>query len=292
MRLPHEEEGRAVIRRELADELQVATNLLNLATVVFTSDRQLAHEAALDDRVKGLGLALLAKAAKQYRGVGELVTLGLGDIADGVTRMLYETMLAAHFLLLDNVRLEQNGKPLAPVPGKPLDRDLRVTMYLANGTFSAQKHYKSISDHPEMLSALGQQARQEVDQDALRWEADLGPEWTKRVRSQKFAGVSILDLARSLGFGQLHAAIYGPQSGSVHASDGLSHMAGDDLTGEIRFVVSVSTDDVAITLRHASTLLWKVLEVANDQLGLGLEKELSALLARISAMRLTTAADQ
>ncbi len=79
-----------------------------------------------------VGLGLLAKACKQYRAVGAMVELGLGDVADSIARMMFESMLAIHFVLRAEVNLTRDGVPVGPVPNRPLTTRLRTSLYLAN----------------------------------------------------------------------------------------------------------------------------------------------------------------
>ena len=99
MRLPHEDEIRAVIRERLEPELSLASKILDLAVGIYTSGRPILPDNGLDDFVVIVALGLVAKGCKQYRAIGELVEIGLAEVADSNARMLFETMLAVNFIL-------------------------------------------------------------------------------------------------------------------------------------------------------------------------------------------------
>lgn len=115
MQLPYEDEVRLEIQAKLKPELDLASEILDLGTGIFTSDREMQLGPGLDDFVIAIGLGLVAKACKQFRAIGHLVEMGLGDDADGVARMLFETMLAASFILRRRVSLKRNGARVPPV---------------------------------------------------------------------------------------------------------------------------------------------------------------------------------
>jgi Family of unknown function (DUF5677) len=138
MWLPDEDEFRKLIKTRLKSELDIASEILNLATGIFTSGGPMNQGDGLDDLVEIVALGLVAKACKQYRAIGELVVMGLGEVADSNARMLFETMLATDFILCRQVTLKQNGKSVSSIKDKPLTTWFRTTLYLAKGAFDDQ----------------------------------------------------------------------------------------------------------------------------------------------------------
>lgn len=133
---------------------------------------------------------------------------------------------------------------------------------------------------------MSKEARTEILRQATEWEKEIGPEWTKRLK-EGYAGVRIINLAESLGFGQLYHSVYRITSPGVHAGDATGHIRlDDDPESECRFTVAPSTDGIANTLKFASLLLIKILEVAEEPLGLGLKERNEELLADVEGMRI------
>lgn len=281
MRLPHEDEVRAVIRKRLAPELKIASAILDLGTGIYTSGSPMKPGKGLDDFVVIVALGLVAKACKQFRAIGEMVELGLGEVADSNARMLFETMLAVHFILRPRVILRRDGKKLAAIKGKPLTTKFRTSLYLANDAFNGRKLANGLLATLGLKRQMSKEARTEILKQATEWETEIGPDWTKRLK-EGYAGVKIVSLAESLGFAQLYHSIYRITSGGVHAADATGHIRlDDDPKAEWRFRAAPGTDGIANTLKFASLLLIKVMEAADERLGLMLKERKDKLLGRV-----------
>jgi Family of unknown function (DUF5677) len=285
MRLPHEDKVRFTIRKGLKPELEIAAAILDHAVGVYTSGTPMKPGKALDDFVVIVALGLIAKACKQYRAIGEMVHLGVGEVADSNCRMLFETMLAVHFILRPRVILKREGKKLAAVKGKPLTTKFRTSLYLASGAFNGRKTANGYLTTPGLKRQMSKKARTEILRQATEWETEIGSEWAKRLK-EGYAGVNIFNLADSLGFGWLYISIYRITSGGVHAADAIGHVhLDDDPDAEWRFAVAPSDDGIALSLKFASLLLIKILEAADERLGLGLKKKNEKLLGEVKGMR-------
>lgn len=286
MRLPHEDDVRAVVRERLEPELRLAAHILELGTGIYTSGTPLKPDKGLDNFVIVVALGLVAKACKQYRAIGEMVELGLGEVADGNSRMLFETMLAAHFILRPRVILKRDGKKLPAIKGKPLTTKFRTGLYLASDAFNGKKLAIGLLATPGLKRQMSKEARTEILRQATEYEKEIGPDWTKRLKDG-YAGVKIISLAESLGFGQLYHSVYRITSGGVHAGDAIGHICLEDDPGaEWRFAAAPSTEGIANTLKFASLLLIKILEVAEQRLGTGLKERNEKLLAEVEGMRI------
>jgi len=286
MRFPHEDAVYTVIRKRLKPELKIASDILDLATGVYTSGTPMNPGKGLDDFVVVVALGLVAKACKQYRAIGEMVGLGLGEVADSNARMLLETMLAVHFLLRPRVILKKNGKKLPAIKDKPLTTKFRTSLYLASDAFNRRKLANGLLATPGLKRQMSKAARTEILSQATEWQTEIGTDWTKRLK-EGYAGVKVIDLAESLGFGQLYHSIYRIASGGVHAADATGHIRmDDDPEAEWRFRAAPGTDGIANTLAFSSLLLIRILEVADERLGLGLKERNEKLLAEVKAMRI------
>jgi hypothetical protein len=286
MRLPHEDKVRAVIQKRLAPELKIVSTILDLGTSIYTSGTPMKPDKGLDDFVVIIALGLIAKACKQFRAISEMVELGLGEVADSNARMLFETMLAVHFILRPRVILKRDGKKLAAIKGRPLTTKFRTSLYLASDAFNGRKLANGLLATPGLKRQMSKEVQTEILKQATEWETEIGPDWTKRLK-EGYAGLKIVSLAESLGFGPLYHSIYRITSGGVHAADATGHVRlDDDPKAEWRFQAAPGTDGIATTLKFASLLLIKVLEVADERLGLGLEERKDKLLVEVEGMKI------
>src|SRR5262245_2219157 len=105
MLLAGEEEIRRDIRRKLAPEFLIASEIFFSARHCLRDGNSVHTDQDKTPLVCSTGIGLLAKAAKQFRAITELVSIGFDDPAVGVTRMLFETMLATYFILQKEVVL-------------------------------------------------------------------------------------------------------------------------------------------------------------------------------------------
>lgn len=287
MQLPLEDKVHQHIRLELKPELDLATEILELGTGVFTSGTPMHPGDGLDDYVVITGLGLVAKACKQYRAIGMLVEAGLAEVADSNARMLLETMLAVNFILRRTVILKENGVKVRSVPGKLLTTRFRTSLYLANNAFNERKFVRSTLETPGLRRKIPVTKLNHINRIAADWETEIGAEWTKRLKKKGYSGVSVKDLAESLGYGQLYATTYRLSSAGVHASDASSHVQiDDDLDGEWRFYAVSSSAGVARILGFASLMLVMIVQAANNRLGLSLKEKTDELLVRAQQMRL------
>jgi Family of unknown function (DUF5677) len=286
MRLPHEDKVRGVIRKRLEPELKIASAILDLGTGIYTSGTPMKPGKGLDDFVVVIALGLVAKACQQYRAIGEMVELGLSEVADSNARMLFETMLAVHFILRPRVILKRDGKKLAAIKGKPLTTKFRTSLYLASDAFNGRKLAHGLLATPGLKRQMSKEVRTEIVRQATEWETEIGPDWAKRLK-EGYAGVKVINLAESLGFERLYHSIYRITSGGVHATDATGHIRlDDDPKAEWRFGAAPSTDGIANTLKFASLLLIKIFEVADERLGLGLKERNEKLLGEVEGMRI------
>jgi hypothetical protein len=286
MRLPYEDDVRGVIRERLNAELELGSRILDLGIRIFVSGKRIQPGAGVDDSVVVVALGLIAKACKQYRAIGELVEMGVGEVADSNARMLFETMLAAHFLLRRRISLKQNGKKIADVKGKPLTTKFRAELYLANDAFNGRKFVRGLADTPGLKRKIGGKNRAVIEKAATDFETEIGPEWTRRVKERGYAGINVKDLAESLGYGQLYPSIYRITSAGVHATDSTDFIHLDeDTESSVRFSVSARTEGVANTLKFASLVFLNIIEAAETRLGLGLKKSGDELMEEVKRMR-------
>src|SRR5262245_40124000 len=132
MRLPGEDELRNHIQKNLASEFLVATELMNRGISIIEPMVHARPKESMEHAELWLSLGIVLKACRQYRGILALAELSLGDVAESNCRMILETMLAAHWLMLPTVTLKKNGVPMPDVPGYPLTGLFRTKLYIAH----------------------------------------------------------------------------------------------------------------------------------------------------------------
>jgi len=127
-------------------------------------------------------------------------------------------MLAIQFLLQYRIKLrDAKGHLIKEIRGKPLTARLRAGLFNANSTFESERMDTEFGNTPSLKHYVGKfGAAANIIRKA---ESRIGPEWTKRLRaSRTYSGVSLKDLAVTLGVGELYATHYRVSSWAVHAS--------------------------------------------------------------------------
>lgn len=287
MNLPNESKVRSVIEERLRPEFSLASEILATATRLFAPGSQVTLSAELPDLVFVNSMALLAKACKQYRAIGELAALGLGEPCDSLSRMLFETMLAVMFVLREKVVLQENGKEIGIIDGKELTAMFRCQLYAANEAIQCRKVVGAFMKIPALRDQIPESSRAKLDADAAEYERVIGPEWTKRVEKRGYAGVNVLNLASSMGMEQVYASVYKIASGGVHAADAMSHVGGI-MEGEPDFSFRVSPDPASIpnSLCFASMAMVQIIEEVDNRFTFGLKETTEALSQKTGTMRL------
>jgi hypothetical protein len=286
MHLPGENELRDFIRAELAAELQVASDLLDLGTGIFQPTVRPVPKDAMDHLEAWMCLGIVAKACRQYRGIVALVEIALGDVADSNGRMLAETMLAAEFLMRPTLILKRGKKPLPEVPGYPLTTAFRTKLYLAHDAASTLKTLREMVKHREIDAEEGARTVALAEQQAKEGADEIGPEWARRQKeSGSYSGISVLDLAESIDMPFLYHAFYRPASAGVHGTDARKYVEPKERSdGGITFSACSTAKGVAEALTFSSLVLLEVLNVTNQRFGLGLDEKLSNLAPRVQRM--------
>jgi hypothetical protein len=200
-----------------------------------------------------------------------MVELGLGDGADSLARMMFEAMLAIHFVLRAEVNLTCNGVPFDPVPNRPLTTRLRTSLYLANEAINGRRLVRGLLKTPRLENQVPPEIRVTIEQHATEWEGGIGKEWAAQITNARgYAGVSVQHLAESLGFAELYPSVYRISSSGVHAANAASLIdLDDDAEDGVRFSASSNTDGIANALGFASLMLTNVIMLANHRLGSG-----------------------
>jgi hypothetical protein len=181
MKLPAEDELSEHIRSELAAEWQLAQEVLAVGTDLLKNDLTLNTDQPPTDDEVWLSLGIVSKACRQYRAIGALVDLGLGEVAMSNCRMLIETSLASLFLMMPQVQLRRGGKPFAEVPYFPSTTAFRAQLYVANDALSLEKTVRMMHEEGCLTKPDPQATIDEAAKLADEVCAPIGPEWRMRL---------------------------------------------------------------------------------------------------------------
>ena len=287
MKLPNEDDLREHIRSEMAAEFQLSAEVLGVGTGLLENHLTMNTDQPPTYDELWLSLGIVAKGCKQYRAVGAMAELGLGDVAKSKCRMLIETSLAGLFLMMPEVTLKQGGKPLPPIPGYPLTTAFRTQLYVANDALSMEKFLRGMHEAGSLTGPDPQATVDHAAKFAAEMCAPIGPDWTRRLKgSHSFSGLNIHDLADSFDRRGDYAEFYRPANPGVHGADARRSMSlnrGED--GSIGFSFPTTCEGVADSLKLASHAFLDVLQVASLRYGLGLEQRTGALRQRIRQMK-------
>jgi hypothetical protein len=287
--LPFEDQGRAEVEADHHKELAESRDLLRLALEMIGSDGQgglripAEPVPGVTDRARSLALGLFAKACKQFRGIIILAERGFGGEVIVLTRSLFETTLAMNFIMNEVVALKREGKPFDPDPSRPLDTDFRTLLYCAHSAFTQGKRYRQWGERPELRPSMGLRGTPETiaAQTAAARDA-VGERWWEALKGGQ-AGLSVRNLADSLGVLSYYLVIYGDQSEVAHAGDGLMHFDVEDDANRGSLDLCPSPEGVGGLLRLAGLVFLGTLTGIHNRLKFGdaVDKKLDGCAARL-----------
>ena len=280
--LPFEDRARQDVEADYAKELAESRELLQLALCMIGSDGQGGLKvpsvpiSGVTDRTRSLALGLYAKSCKQFRGISILGERGFGGEVTVLTRALFETTLALNFIMNETVALLRGRKAFDPDPSRPLTTDFRALLYGARAAFVEEKRHKQWSERPELLSSMHLRGDQQtIAAQTTGARRAVGEKWWGALKGGQ-AGLSVRDLADSLGVLSYYLVIYGDQSEVAHAGDGFMHFDLDDDGGWLDLAPSPA--GIGDLLRLAGLVFLGCLTGIHNRLNFGPEAE-SALNA-------------
>jgi hypothetical protein len=231
--LPFEDRARKELETACPKDLADCRELLELALRMIGSTGQSRLQipqtpVGVTDRAKSLALGLYAKACKQFRGIIILAERGFGDEVTVLTRALFEATLAMNLIMNETVALKREGKPFDPDPSRQLTTDFRALLYWARAAFVQAKRYKQWSGDPGLspsIHLLGVQSQ--IAAQTAQAKGAVGEKWWEALNGGQ-AGLSIRNLADSLGVLSYYICVYSDQSEVAHAGDAFMHFDLDD----------------------------------------------------------------
>jgi hypothetical protein len=290
--LPFEDDVRQEIEVNARKELSEARELLRLALDMLGSDGNgnlkipSTPVPGVGDWARSMALGLYAKACKQFRTIILVAEAGFGGEVTVLTRALFETALALEFLMKQQVVLKREGAAVDIDPSRPLTTDFRAQLYGARAALVAEKQLKEWGARPELkgsMKLLGDPGT--IAAQAAAAKAAVGEAWWKALRKGQ-AGLTVKDLADSLGVTPYHVMVYGDQSEVAHAGDAFRHfdLAADESHGLLD--LSPSPDGIGGRLHLASLVFLGCLTSVHNRLRFGqaVDAALDAFAARLGVV--------
>jgi Family of unknown function (DUF5677) len=287
--LPFEDRAQQDVEADHHNDLVESRELLQLALDMIGSDGRgnlrIPAEPVLGvtDQARSLALGLYAKACKQFRSIIILAERGFRGEVTVLTRSLFETTLAMNFIMNESVALKRDGKAFDPDPSRPLTTDLRALLYGAHAVFTEAKRSRQWSERPELKSSMGLRVDPKViaAQTAAAKTA-VGEKWWEALKGGQ-AGLSVRNLADSLGVFSYYLMVYGDQSEVAHAGDGFMHFDLEDDGEHGSLDLSPSPVSIGGLLQLACLVFLGALTGIHNRLKFGdaVDKKLDAFAARL-----------
>ena len=264
--LPGENEFADKVRQELAEVFMVGQALLELAVDIVSRRLPTVSMQVQTDNTFAYraGHALCIKACKSFRSSLLLAEVGASNDLTIMSRSMFETYVAASFVLRDHVALNLPG-----VDDAALTSNDRARLYLAFGfinKYEELKKHKADPDTSQVLAAIDPKPFADNANDAAN---DVGQAWAERFRKhpKTYSGLNLRELSRKLGPEYLgwYMAVYGKQSKSVHAYDFQKHSFLSNPEGRILARWFPPVDEVQRLFGINGLMLWGCLELLNKQ---------------------------
>jgi len=198
------------IRSNHIELFELSEEIFNAAITLITDRKiDLRKARGVGSLTHNVSIGVYNKICKLFRGIYLLAGSGMSREADILARSQFEAVLAYYFLMKPRLTLRQNGKKLDPVPGKSLTTKFRTSLYLARRAFESLRKVEYYARTPGFKQFAKKFNKATLKTNAERWEAKIGPEWTKRLkRTRMYSGVKLKDLATSLGLNGAYDAAY------------------------------------------------------------------------------------
>ena len=287
--LPFEDRARQEVEADHHKELAECRELLRLAMEMIGCDSSGNLDIPsmpvpkVGDAARSLALGLYAKACKQFRTIILVGEAGFAGEMTVLTRSLFETALTLEFLLKERVVLKMDGGEVDIDRSRPLTTDFRALLYAARIALITEKRFKEWGECPELkgsMATLGDP--HDIAAQVAAARSAVGEAWWKALKKGP-AGLTVKDLAESLGVRGYHLMIYGDQSEVAHAGDAFRHfeVAEDESNGHLD--LSPSPEGIGGGLRVACLVFLGCLTSVHNRLQFGpaVDSALDAFAAQL-----------
>lgn len=264
--LPGEKEYAEQVQQELAEVLTVGHALLELAVDIIDQRHPKVSRQDRTDKIIAyrVGHALCIKACKSFRSSLLLAEVGASNDLTIISRSMFETYVAASFILRDHVALDLPG-----VDDTVLAPNDRARLYVAFGVINKYEELKKHKSDPVTAQVLAGIVPKPFADAANAAANDVGPDWAERLRKspRTYSGLRLGTLSSKLGPDILgwYMAIYGEQSKSIHATDFPKHAIYSKSEGRFLARWFPSIDEVQQLVGFNGLMLWGCLELLNKQ---------------------------
>src|SRR5271157_1883826 len=275
--LPEESRVKACLSSHLAQELELARDLLSFGVMALKSASLDNSSLSHDSVVTVVGLYV--KVTVTFRAILHLSESGFDRSALPLSRSLYESCLNLVFLVRHRVSLfhfnDSKSSPKTPLQlhGKTLTPSFRTALYNAWCVLWDEKDAESWKRTPGLRRA-GKRVFKKLMNIDNPYVDQIGPAWEKWIRGKNTCvGLSIADFAASLGraFRTWHRSVYAGDSKSVHQSDMLDYLdlAEEDAAFQPRWFTS--PDSVRDVLHRAATIYLCCIEEMHKRFDFGVQ---------------------
>lgn len=221
--------------------------------------------------------------------------MGLAEDASIITRALFESNLALHFILKPRMPLKENGRKVSAPRGnqaqlcpgcrhvikrampalklKKLDTTARAKLYVAFNCIEREKEldaYLNKGMH-DTAAVLGDE--KEIRDSAKAARRGIGSGWVKRQEKTTYAGISIRDLADTYKLLPYYLSIYRHQSKGVHGMNAGLYFDGGLAEGTFKLNLGPDSKRVNHALFIASAIMAGAIQLLDKRLGLGFAEE-------------------
>jgi hypothetical protein len=264
--LPGEEEYAGKVRHELAEMFTVGQALLELAVDIVV---QRLPTVPLQDQADKIiayrvGHALCIKACKSFRSSLLLAEVGASNDLTIISRSVFETYVAASFVLRDHVALDLPG-----VDDAALTPNDRARLYVAFGVINKYEELKKHKFDPDASQVLAGIDPKPFADEANAAANDVGRDWAERFckHPRTYSGLSLRKLSGKLGPEYLgwYTKVYGEQSKSTHATDFEEHAFYSNSEGRFLARWFPPVGEVQDLVGCNGLMLWGCLDLLNKQ---------------------------
>jgi hypothetical protein len=244
IQFPDEEKKIAQLRSELQGHFSLAERLYSYwltrpenAYFLNGSMTPWPRTANVPRETVDLAMILNVQLLRLFRSVVEECARGESLGANILARGLYETTLALHYILKDEIHVfvgptKGRGHQVKVQSSKSVDkqesltRSQRAIFYIAHDYLSRQKHTRQLGLIPEMATVVAERKAQDPPHFDEVIRRKIGDTWYSILKdSSSWTGLKIRDLATLLGpvFETWHIIVYPVQSHMGHSADALQH---------------------------------------------------------------------
>jgi hypothetical protein len=260
---PGEDDYISRVSPELGEYLQLGYATVKFCIEVITQRRPTVDSSSSSTAYR-IGHSLCVRACKLLRASLELAQIGSDTELAILSRSLFETFVAANFVLRPVLTLRPMGKTTSA-----LNCNDRALIYYGFQVVSRLRTFEQAQQH----SWANQQVRA-IDTSKAKAEiaevaTTIGSDWVQQFQKhpKTYSGLNLRELTEAIGApcDGWYATMYGLQSKSIHATDADAHVSYS--TEEQRFLAkwypnpSLLRKDIVL----ATSMVWGCLDLLHQQ---------------------------